>query len=1181
MNTVDVKCQEYRKRLRKQVLDYIAKAASSNESSTAELLAENAVIVVDFAPFQDAHEAVASENAIDWFDPEQADRQRACRGAFAALELQDYLRRITGNKKGFEIADDAVSGRECLIIHVEPDAEQTDGSFEIRREDENYIFTGPSIQGPLYAVYEYLEQIGCGFYRPGRSDEYVPKLDRIPCPRETRQKPSFRVRRLHDYRKNRATPELIDWMAKARINLWGSDNLIPGMRMRGILLSSGMHDVLPVAGLDHDYCISDPRQKSRLTDSLIEAFAGGPWKDADVCDYIGADWGRRCSCDKCRQIGTPSDIEVHVLYEIRKALRQAYLDGKLNRDLPVMGYAYFDCERPPSRPVPADFDSANISIELWVMRCWEHFIGEPACGEDFPIVSTMNDFFGQRFNLPGNMKIHSILTDWTRRQTGYTGEIGFGYYLSNAGNYWLPLCQMSILSYELPYIEKLGVQRTGYMHISPSDWGPKAAVNTLFGKLSWNTTCDPAKLLADYFVNSYGGQASDMAEVYFDLERAMANVFTLKRYFVNGVKNFGFTEVSKHSHIAVGTDHDKAVINVKKMSEYAFRALDRCRSLAGFGNSAAAGDVPWLEYAAWTVELYRILVDVVEKKEKGYFEAAGKIIQKADEAISKLRSLDLEISLPEKIHVDCAQATGILDLVQSLAEELGTDLHFVREDVRVQTSIEPVSSRYQSDGKVNPTRWYPDPEWTVVADGDEIGLDEKVLIETGIKHMGLVAQRVGGEMLFASVGDDWNSETIMAGKWEVKAGASVVCFDGSGQLRWRHDFARIGYQVNTGPWPAFIDISGKGDWAVSVFVMYDGGQGRREGLVRLYEAKSGKLLWETDAGEYDYPGGNGSCVVDDIDRDGRREIVYGLCNCVKCVDARTGKSKWIFDEGIIQICHGRLALADVNDDGIMEIVVATEYGDERGNPENDRSSILTLDGRGKLIRRMRNIQGDLGSTQIVVEDVDRDGLPEIIHGSENLCFHEPRHMAELMVRERYLVDKLDAVQVGGVRFAVGDIDGDGYPEAVGITSYRDGGPYVRPEIYCVRVFDGKLKWRRPVSRVWFDGDAVMADIDGDGRLEAIVSAQYSSGYMQEPGTESWGDLYIVKSDGRIMYKKTFADSVLAPIVVDADNDGTAEIVIPCYDGKIYVLKTKGKAADADWPVVCQNMQRTGVYPNHI
>ena len=186
-------------------------------------------------------------------------------------------------------------------------------------------------------------------------------------------------------------------------------------------------------------------------------------------------------------------------------------------------------------------------------------------------------------------------------------------------------------------------------------------------------------------------------------------------------------------------------------------------------------------------------------------------------------------------------------------------------------------------------------------------------------------------------------------------------------------------------------------------------------------------------------------------------------------------------------------------------------------------------------------------------------------------------MGELMVWERWLVAKLDAVPVGGARFAAGDVNGDGYPEAVAVTGYRDGGPHVRPEVYCVRLLDGRVLWRTRLSRCWLDGDAVMADVDGDGRLEIVVTACYPSGYMQEPGTDPWCDLYILKGDGRIVYKRSFPDAVPSPIPVDADGDGKVEIVCPCYDGKVYLLRTPGPACDTDWPLVCGNAQRTGVY----
>ncbi len=1180
-STIQAECHIHRQELENQVLARLKTMDSvANKISGQFLDPQSTVIVADIAPYSSAKEADAAEMKINWFSPADAVKRRACRVAFAAMELQYYLRLISGSKTGFNIVTKSSRNKSLLVFTLDENEARTDGSFEIAADGNTYIFRGLSIQGCLYAVYEYLEQLECSFLRPGRSNEYIPKLKKIPAPLSTTQTPGFPVRRLHGWRKNYATDNLIDWMGKSRINMWGADNLVPGMRKRGILLSSGMHDILPVAGVDRNFCICNEEHKHKLLTGIIEAFDTGPWKDADVCDYIGADWGKRCGCDKCKSLGNASDIELRILHEIRTALHQAYLDGRINRDLPVFGYAYFDSEEPPANPMPANFDNDAIGMELWSMRCWEHFINEPVCNEDFPIISTMNDFLGKRMELPSNIVINRRLNDWCASNSHFTGQFGFGYYFSNAGNYWLPLLQMAIISYELPYLHSLGCKRLGYMHIQPDNWGPQAVTNMLYSKLAWNVSANAAELLAKYFKNTYGDTAIQMAKAYFDLEKSLANVFNIKRFIIKGLAaGIDWIELSSHTHVTGLCDTNKAVLNLNQMAKFAETALKSVKkNITDSKTTFIDNDLPWFEYAHATITLYRAVFGSIKYKETNDTAAATKLLRSCPVIINKLKELNLEICLPEKVRVDCAEASGILGVLNSVAGELGIDIALDNCRVQVQTSIEPVPAQLADKGSINPTRWNADPKWSVIDDADEIGIELAELITTNVKHQGIVAQRIGGEMILAAVGDDRASNIIKVVEWDVFDGFSAVCFTGSGQLLWKHDYNTHGMRVATGPWPAFIDITGKGDWAVSVFTIYDGGQGNRKGILYLYEALSGKLIWQRAIPQSDYPGGNGSCVYGDLDNNGRIEIIYGLSNCVMCVDALTGRPKWVYDDRI-KICHGRLSLCDVNDDGLLEIVVASEYGDSTDSA-NDRSSIIVLDASGHLVYKMRNIQGDLGSTQIVIADVDNDGKPEIIHGSENLCFHEPRHMAELFVRERWLVDKLDAVPVGGARFAVGDIDGDGYPEAIGITNYRDGGPHVKPEIYCVRLLDGRIKWKRPVSRVWFDGDAIMADVDGDGMLETIVTAQYSSGYMQKPGTQPWGDLYILKGDGRIIYKKTFADAVFSPIAVDSDGDGKVEIVIGCYDGTVYTLKTKGPACDADWPVPCRNMQRTGVYPNY-
>lgn len=44
----------------------------------------------------------------------------------------------------------------------------------------------------------------------------------------------------------------------------------------------------------------------------------------------------------------------------------------------------------------------------------------------------------------------------------------------------------------------------------------------------------------------------------------------------------------------------------------------------------------------------------------------------------------------------------------------------------------------------------------------------------------------------------------------------------------------------------------------------------------------------------------------------------------------------------------------------------------------------------------------------------------------------------------------------------------------------------------------------------------MADLNGDGKLEAIVGAGNPAGYGRLPDSEPWGDLHVANGAGNIL-----------------------------------------------------------------
>ena len=302
-----------------------------------------------------------------------------------------------------------------------------------------------------------------------------------------------------------------------------------------------------------------------------------------------------------------------------------------------------------------------------------------------------------------------------------------------------------------------------------------------------------------------------------------------------------------------------------------------------------------------------------------------------------------------------------------------------------------------------------------------------------------------------------------------------------------------------------------------------------------------------------------------------RGVVYRHCGTTVCVDAGTGVQRWIVTDDVCT-CHGRLALGDVDGDGRPEICLGSEYGDDRAKR---LSSVFVVNEEGTVSHRRKGLSGDFGSTPVVLADVNDDGIPEILVAGQNLTWFEPRHTAAIHCFDGQLRDVCAPVPTGTPRFTVGDFDGDGRVETVGTQDYRDGGPLQTKAIFCADPKEGRIKWVVDVPRIWLTGDPIAVDVDGDGRPEIVLTTNYPSGYAHQPGTAPSGDLYILRASGKILLRQTFPDAIMAPIAVGMGDSGHVSLVLPCYDGYVYVMRTRGLAGKGVWPCPQGNPQRTG------
>lgn len=226
---------------------------------------------------------------------------------------------------------------------------------------------------------------------------------------------------------------------------------------------------------------------------------------------------------------------------------------------------------------------------------------------------------------------------------------------------------------------------------------------------------------------------------------------------------------------------------------------------------------------------------------------------------------------------------------------------------------------------------------------------------------------------------------------------------------------------------------------------------------------------------------------------------------------------------------GNLASGDVDGDGSMELIVGAGPGrspDVRIFHE-DGSSVGSFRAYPEWFR---------GGVRVAVGDLDGDGRSEIVTS--------PGPGIEPQVN----IFHADGTQViaggvwayekgflGGVHIAVGDLDGDGKAEVV-TSPGPGGGPHIR-------VWDGGM---RPL-RDFFAYEANMAD----GVTVAIMHAVSPSGRIAEivTGVESWSAPLVRRfgPDGSLIKEFYTGDAATSRSGVsvtawDMDGDGTDEIV---------------------------------------
>ena len=354
------------------------------------------------------------------------------------------------------------------------------------------------------------------------------------------------------------------------------------------------------------------------------------------------------------------------------------------------------------------------------------------------------------------------------------------------------------------------------------------------------------------------------------------------------------------------------------------------------------------------------------------------------------------------------------------------------------------------------------------------------------------------------------------------APAALICLESDGTLKWYRTFpaietadpqtGKIYKTTSVSTMPVFANLDDDQEMEIIVGVGGDtyseagpdvvGQPGDKGGVYAL--DNDGSILWfhpcddkiggATNTGDGRPDGVYSTPVVFDVDRDGKREVIFaGWDQNLWILDASTGAVK--LKQPLLDTIWATPYIADIDNNGIYEILLSADITE---NPDAQTQTggifhVLHSDGSQnqpgfdspvgdpKYPELKGKFEEQVLWSSPIAKDIDADGHLDIVYGTGNF-FHDGR------------------------------------------------GSFVR-----VWNFDGSLKYYLETEGRTM-ATPLVADLDGDGKMEIVENTL--DGY-----TYIWNSDGSLASVSRITpYKGSASDPIFSsPIAVDIDGDGKLEI----------------------------------------
>ncbi|MEJ7691861.1 DUF4838 domain-containing protein [Daejeonella sp.] len=450
---------------------------------------------------------------------------------FAGLELVKYLQKLTGST--FKLLNGANGNKPSIILrNASRDARE---AYNIRESGNSLILEGNSDAAVLYAVYDFLERLGCVWLAPD-FDHYKGKAEIIPLKKELSfnyngkisETPALEYRKLDVAGARNNTVEnlrqLIEWMPKVRYNTlrlqmgkakwekWSAD-LTPGMKKRGVSIEVGGHGYQNFlnAGMEGGtlfkrnpewfgkdstcnynpsdrlvFNTEDPEAVDYFLTNVVNYLKSHP--EIEIFDLWPPDVGRWADCPDWKKYGTAQDRQIRLTNKLNAAVKRAGLDVKI--EIIAYSFALF-----PSDKEVLDKD---VLVEICpIDQSFEYQINDPSAPTNAEYVKAI---MAWRKSFPGNISFYS----YYRKQAWRS--------LANIGPHYLQKDMQWIKSVPMSGISCYAEQ---------GDWFSYELNHYTLAKLAWDPGINVDSLSAIFYKNRYGKKWETARNAYQLIEKTV------------------------------------------------------------------------------------------------------------------------------------------------------------------------------------------------------------------------------------------------------------------------------------------------------------------------------------------------------------------------------------------------------------------------------------------------------------------------------------------------------------------------------------------------------------------------------------------------------------------------------------------------------------------------------------